>query len=127
MTHLISAPVNLVLGGGGGRAPAHIGAWRALQERGIGAQRIVGCSAGALIGACIAAGMSWQELVDKARRLTTRPVFVVDRRVLLRGVRNAGLLGEQPLRDLIRALVPVTRFDELVVPLSMNAVDLSTG
>jgi NTE family protein len=108
-------------------AGAHIGAWRALQELRITARRVVGGSAGALVGACIAAGMSWQELLTKAQRLARGGIFSLDVRVLFRGIRSPSLLREEPLRELIRALLPVSRFEELPIALAVNAVDLASG
>jgi NTE family protein len=122
-----AAPVSLVLGGGGGRAAAHVGVWRTLHELGVGVRRVVGSSAGALVGACIATGMPWQELVARARRLPRGRIFALDARLLIRGTRSRSLLREEALRDLIHRLLPVTRFDELTIPLSINAVDLATG
>src|SRR5262245_7659663 len=56
----------LVLGGGGMKGLSHVGAWQALQEAGVRFGGIVGTSIGALIGACIAGGMGWAELVPLA-------------------------------------------------------------
>lgn len=44
------------------RGIAHIGVLKALQERGIEPAFVVGTSAGSLIGAGIAAGMTWEDL-----------------------------------------------------------------
>lgn len=118
--------VTLVLGGGGGRGLAHIGAWRALQEMGIRPVRIVACSAGALIGACIAAGASWRDLAGRAQ-LLAGGIFSLNGRVLSQGMRTPSLLRDEPLRELIRSLSPARRIDDLPVPLSVNAVDLATG
>lgn len=52
----------LVLSGGGIRGVAHIGALKALEERNIEITQISGSSAGAIIGAMYAGGMSWQEI-----------------------------------------------------------------
>jgi NTE family protein len=71
--------------------------------------------------------MSWRELLEKAQRLAGTPIFSVDTRVLYRGTRSPSLLREEPLRELIRALLPVSHFDELDVPLAVNAVDLASG
>jgi NTE family protein len=119
--------VSLVLGGGGGRGLAHIGVWRALQELEVRPARIVASSIGALIGACVAAGMSWQELAVRAQRLGSRSVFAFNGWILSQGTRSRSLLREEPLRALIRSLVPVARFDELPIPLTINAIDLATG
>jgi NTE family protein len=122
-----SGKVTLVLGGGGGRGLAHIGAWRALQEVGVRPGRIVASSAGALVGACIAAGMSWRELAGRARSLAASSLFAVNPRLLSQGTRSPSLLREEPLRDLIRTILPVSRFGDLDLPLSVNAVALATG
>jgi NTE family protein len=49
------------------RGLAHIGVYKALTEAGIRPSVIAGASAGSVIGAGIAAGMSWQELMELAR------------------------------------------------------------
>ena len=48
--------VALVLGSGGARGLAHIGAIRALEENGFAIHCIAGCSMGALVGGMHAAG-----------------------------------------------------------------------
>jgi len=50
--------VALVLGGGGLRGFAHVGALQALEEAGIRPDIVVGTSAGAIVGAAYASGMS---------------------------------------------------------------------
>jgi predicted acylesterase/phospholipase RssA len=49
-----------------------VGAWEALEEGGVLFKGIVGTSIGALIGACIAGGMAFRELVRLARTLKRR-------------------------------------------------------
>ena len=46
----------LVLGGGGLKGLAHLGAWRALRDAGFEPEGILGTSIGALVGACLAGG-----------------------------------------------------------------------
>lgn len=58
--------IGLALSGGSVRGIAHIGVIKALTEFGIEPSVVVGTSAGSLIGAGIAAGMSWQELKQMA-------------------------------------------------------------
>jgi NTE family protein len=118
--------ITLVLGGGGGRGLAHIGAWRALQEIDIRPVRLVASSAGALIGACIASGASWQEMSCRAQ-LLAGGIFSLNSRILSQGMRTPSLLREEPLRELIHSLTSISRFDELPVRLSVNSVDLGTG
>ncbi|MSR36969.1 MAG: hypothetical protein EXR95_10090 [Gemmatimonadetes bacterium] len=48
-----------VLGGGGLKGLAHVGAWQAIEESGLKVSGIVGTSIRALVGALIASGMGW--------------------------------------------------------------------
>jgi predicted acylesterase/phospholipase RssA len=61
--------VGLVLGGGGARGMAHIGALRAIQELGIPIDVIGGTSSGAGVAAAVAKGLSWEHILDTAREL----------------------------------------------------------
>lgn len=118
----------VVLGGGGLKGLAHVGAWQAIQEAGIRPRGIVGCSIGALIGACIAAGMGWEELVPLAFALEKRDIVRINRRALfLNGIRQEALFEGDPLREYIERILPVGTWEELGVPLQVNAVDLETG
>jgi len=56
--------VGLVLSGGGAAGFAHIGVLKALEERGIPIDYITGTSAGALVGAMYASGLSIQQIED---------------------------------------------------------------
>ena len=66
---VVGRAVGLVLGGGGARAFAHIGALRALVEAGVPIDMIGGASAGAIIAAQFAQGWSLAELYARNRRL----------------------------------------------------------
>ena len=65
---LDGSAVALVLGGGGARGFAHIGVVRALREAGVPIDRVGGTSMGAMIGAMVAAGLGWEEMVERNRR-----------------------------------------------------------
>lgn len=61
--HADGAPtVALVLGGGGLRGFAHLGVLRALEEAGIAPDIVVGTSAGAVVGAAYASGLSASQI-----------------------------------------------------------------
>ena len=64
---LAGQAIGLVLSGGGARGFAHVGALRALREAGVTIDYVSGCSAGALIGAGIAAGWDDAHLVSAMR------------------------------------------------------------
>ena len=57
-------PLGLALSGGGARGFAHIGAIKALDEKGIIPDIIAGTSAGAVVGAFYAAGISPEEMME---------------------------------------------------------------
>ena len=59
----------LVLGGGGARGFAHVGALRAMREHGIPIDIIGGTSMGAYIGAEYVLGWSEREMLDRSRRI----------------------------------------------------------
>ncbi len=118
----------VVLGGGGLKGLAHVGAWQAIQEAGLPVSGIVGTSIGALVGACLAGGMGWRELAPLAFAIRRGDIARINRRALLfNGIRQEALLQAEPLRDFIRAILPVREWDELTIPLQVNAVDLETG
>lgn len=118
----------LVLGGGGMKGLAHVGAWQALRETNFHPAGIVGTSIGAMVGACLAAGMEWSDLVPIAFAIERGDVARINRRAaLLNGVRQEALLLGEPLRDTLRAVLGPLDWSDLSVPLLVNAVDLGTG
>lgn len=118
----------LVLGGGGVKGMAHVGAWRALCEAGIQPHEIVGTSIGALVGACIAAGQSFEDLTKAALALKKPDIVLLNRwSILLNGIRQTSVFQREPLRNYIASLIHVDHLDQLPMPVQVNAVDLETG
>jgi NTE family protein len=117
----------LVLGGGGAKALAHVGAWRALQEHGARITQIIATSMGAVIGAALAAGSDAGELLRTAQSLTAKDFASVRLVTLLKGVFAASLFEPHGLKRTIARLVPATRFDDLKTPLTVTATDLDSG
>ena len=66
---LHSSRVGLALSGGSVRGLAHIGVLKALAELGVRPAVVTGTSAGSLIGAACAAGLSWQDLAAMAHSI----------------------------------------------------------
>ena len=117
-----------MLGGGGLKGLAHVGAWRALTEVGFEPAGIVGTSIGALVGALIAAGGSWEQVLAEARRLRRADIVKVNRRVAwINGIRQVSVFHGDALREYYQGLLPAAGWSALQVPLQMNAVDLETG
>jgi NTE family protein len=61
--------IGLVLGGGGARGLAHVGALKALEEYNMTPTAISGCSMGAIVGALYASGKRVDELQDLVANL----------------------------------------------------------
>lgn len=62
----VAPKVALCLGGGGARGFAHIGAVKAFEEAGVGFDMVVGTSAGSLVGALYACGISSETMIRYA-------------------------------------------------------------
>ena len=120
--------VVLVLGGGGIKGLAHIGAWRALQEAGIEVSEIVGTSIGGLVGAALGGGDSVETLRTKALALRRANLVTVNRwAMLLNGIRQQSVFRGDIFAKYVESVVPVANFGALSIPVTMNAVDLATG
>jgi len=109
-----------VLSGGGARGVAHLGVLQAFAEAGIVPSAISGTSAGALIGAFIACGLSPLEataiLREEWRLHRTRWK-------VLRGE----LLSQRRIGEFLGAYLPAKYFEDLKIPLHVSATDLEKG
>jgi NTE family protein len=118
----------LVLGGGGLKGLAHIGVLRALEERGLIPDLVVGTSIGALVGAAWATGMPIREMEDRALELKRTDVFrVAHLDMALKRMLSPALYRRDPLEQVIHGLVGNHTFDDLPRRLVVNTVDLNTG
>ena len=120
--------VVLVLGGGGVKGLAHVGAWRALTEAGVVVKEIIGTSIGALVGACIAGGVDLALLEELARSLKRQDIVTLNRwAFLLNGISEASVFHADAFRRYLADVLPVETFAELEMPFSANAVHLESG
>ncbi|MBL8790662.1 MAG: patatin-like phospholipase family protein [Rhizobiales bacterium] len=125
--------IGLALGGGGARGLAHIALLEAFDELNITPAVIAGCSMGALVGACYAAGMSAKELRVHAERLLanrmdfaryvfgarkTKPLELLS----LKGLASMHLDGER-LADLGLPDSLPRNIEETRIPLKIIACD----
>ena len=118
----------LVLGGGGVRGLAHLGAFRVLSEAGLRPSGIVGTSIGALVGACLAAGKSIDELEAEALALTREQVARMPRRLLwAKGIRDEALYRGSVFRRYLEGVLPECGWESLRMPFQTNAVELGSG
>ncbi len=119
--------VVLVLSGGGAKAIAHAGAFRALEQADLVPSHIVATSMGAVVGAALGAGMPFDQVRRRAMGLRRRDIAPFDPRVLIMGLFARSLFPAAALRRAIARIVPKTRFEYLRIPLTVTATDLDTG
>jgi len=123
----VGVRVVAVFGGGGAKSLACAGAWKAMREAGLEIAHLVGTSMGAIVAAAFASGATYDEVVIAARSLSRRDIAPIDPLALVKGAFASNIFRPKGLRLLIDRLVPVTRFDELKVPLTVTATDLDSG
>lgn len=120
------AGVTLVLSGGGAKSAAHIGAALALAEFGLTPVRYIAASMGAVIAVALAARLEPDALLAQLAEVG-RTGVVKDRLAFMSGLFARSLLRPRPFHDAIERLVPVRRFSELTVPVTVTVTHLDTG
>lgn len=128
--------VAVVIGSGSVKCAAAIGLHNVLVREGIGVDMVVGCSAGSLFAALLAAGIEGPAAADMARRLWTRDLTSVkDRKAVLKMIfprlfgfdSEWGLRNDAPAVKMIRQVYGDMRFETMKVPLYLAATDFVTG
>jgi NTE family protein len=112
--------IGLALGGGAARGFAHIGVIKALEAQGIVPHMVVGTSAGSVVGALYASGMSGFELQKLA--LQMEEDMVTDWTLP-----NRGVLKGEALQDFINQKVKNQPLQKLPKPFGVVATDLQSG
>lgn len=126
--------IAFALSGGGNRGPIQVGAMRALFERGIVPEMLVGTSAGALNATYIAANPTRETneelarlwLSTRAQDIFPKPRFIMILRAAFFG---NGLDDNQARRRTYQRYLPpgVSTFGNLKAKLYLTAADLQTG
>lgn len=111
--------VGVVLSGGGFRGLMHLGAIQALEEAKLKPQLISATSFGGFMGAFYAAGHEPSKILEAFDTLPIWPFLLV-------APSNKGVLSIRPLRKFLNHYLPAS-FEELKLPLTVNATDLETG
>jgi NTE family protein len=112
--------VGLALSGGAARGAAHVGVLKVLLANDVPVDCIAGTSAGALVGAAFAAGLTIDELERFALSMRWRDF---GRMTLSR----LGVQSNARMEEYVRAQFPVTRIERLRIPFAAVATDLDTG
>ena len=116
-----------VFSGGGVKALAEIGAWRALQEKGLTPGHIVGTSMGAVVGAGLAAGLTGDEFLARLKGFPRSQVAPTDLLAFFKGIFAQSLLKPGVWEETLARLIPVSRFADFKIPLTVTATDLDSG
>ena len=117
-----SRTVSLVLGSGGARGLAHIGAIRALEERGYRIESIAGSSMGAVIGGVHAAGRL-DDYAEWVTGLEQSDVF----RLVDWTLSGGGLIRGDKIIKRLKEMVGEVRIEELPIDFTAVAVDIEQG
>lgn len=112
--------LGLVLGAGGARGFAHIGALKVIERHQIPIDLVVGVSMGSVVGAGFAAGIPAAAMEEAARSVRIGPLF---RPRLSRH----GLVDPSGMHGLVRQLFGDRRFEDLDRELAILTASVTTG
>jgi NTE family protein len=116
--------LGLVLGAGAARGFSHIGVLKALDAQGIRPDIVVGSSAGSVIAALFAAGMSGNDLNRLALNLDE--AAIADWGLPFAG-RFGGLIKGDALQAMVNREVRNKTIDQMQIPLGIVATELQSG
>ena len=129
--------VTLVIGSGSVKCAAALGVVKALADAGIGVERVIGCSAGAIFAALVAFGHSIEESKAMTMRLWTRELTSQRNTMgLLRALAprlfrfeasRFSLRDDRLLLERLEAAFGGKRIEDAPVPLHLTATDFATG
>jgi NTE family protein len=132
-----SPAVTLVIGSGGARSAAALGVVNALADAGIGVERVVGCSAGAIFAALVAFGHPAVESKAMATRLWTRELAErskasrvlgsVASRIFDFDAREPGPGDHRLLLRRVAEAFGERRIEGGAIPLHLTATDFANG
>lgn len=112
--------IGLALSGGAARGIAHVGVLRALLENNIHIDYLAGTSAGSIVAGALAAGMPPDDIEKLGLNLRWRDIGRMT-------MSRLGVQSNDRLEDYLRSHLPVTRFEDLPIPLVVVATDLHSG
>ena len=112
--------IGLALGGGAAKGFAHIGVIKMLEANGIQADVVAGTSAGSVVGALYASGMTPYQLQQQAFALDESKIRDVS-------LFSGGLVKGQKLQDYVNTLLKQQPMQSFKKPFGAVATELSTG
>lgn len=112
--------VGIALSGGGARGFSHIGVLKVLEESGVAIDCIAGTSAGSIVGAAVAAGMTMAEVIEMSKQITWP-------RMAGLSYSPKGLFSNLPMGRFIEQQFPAKTLEDLKLPFAAIACDLESG
>jgi NTE family protein len=112
--------IGLALSGGGARGFAHVGVLKVLAEHDIRIGLVAGTSAGSIVGGCLAAGMS----VDEISAMSAKVGYA---NMMLPALGVSGMFSSAPMGNFLKKYLPVKRIEEMPMPFAAIAFDLNTN
>jgi NTE family protein len=113
--------ISVALGGGGSRGYSHIGVLRRLEQEGFRIRAAAGTSAGGIVAAAYAAGLTVNELEKIFTGLDQTKLFARSAH------EGPGILGLSGAVKELENILGERTFDELLFPCAVVAVDINTG
>jgi predicted acylesterase/phospholipase RssA len=101
----------MVLGGGGAKTAAHLGAARALRDAGIVPIHWIGTSMGAVMAAALASGEAPEAILERVAAIRRNDVLHTSWSGLVRGIWSPAVMKPEPV----------------VAPCTVTAVEVKTG
>ena len=112
--------IGLALSGGAARGIAHIAVIDTLEQEGIPIHAIAGTSAGSIVGALYAAGMT----VSEIKRILLNAKW---KNILKLTIPKLGLMSSEGISRFMEDVLPVKKFSSLSIPFAAVATDLKTA
>lgn len=116
--------IGLALGGGAARGFAHIGVIKALEKQGIHVDLVTGTSAGSVVAALYASGLSGNELNQLAQQMNETEIADW---ALPFASRFGGVIKGEALQKYINRLLAGRTIEKMKKPLGIVATELRTG
>ncbi|MEI7621835.1 MAG: patatin-like phospholipase family protein [Candidatus Moraniibacteriota bacterium] len=119
-TKIKKPKIGLALSGGGALGIAHIGAIKALKKNRVHIACISGTSAGAVVAACWAFGVSLEDMTEISEKLNWLKISNF-------GYSRLGLNSNKPVGKIIKDYIGDKNIEDAKIPLAIVATDIDTG
>ena len=113
--------IALALGGGGTRGISHVGVIRALEREGFSIKAIAGTSAGGIVGAAYANGVTIDQLMGIAAKISDLRIFSQI------NISEPSILGLSGLEKELLNTIGNVKFSDLNIPFGCTAVEIESA